>query len=299
MRQRFASPYSCMIHNTLSALLQQCTLAYVHNAERPDQDCLPLYGVWCRGTSLVCAGVGEAICASPCTCCQGDTTCCRRAGLVRNCTTKLRARASISCCISSHQAVCYLLLCASSARHAVASVLGQCHIRLFILTRHAMSFSAHVCQVLVAGDPRPAAQAKHCDWVLARRPLEQLKQQAGADEVVLSDSSGALLEGLTTNFYVIADAAHLAECGHPVHIGDIHSGVGQQQKQQQQRQQGQDIKQLEGMALLTTGAAADALLGITQQRVLQACERLRLPVVLQPARSDTAAAWKEAFLTNW
>ncbi|WIA11574.1 hypothetical protein OEZ85_011680 [Tetradesmus obliquus] len=37
-------------------------------------------------------------------------------------------------------------------------------------------------KLLVAGGPRELAQAKHCGWALQRQPLEQLKQQAGADE---------------------------------------------------------------------------------------------------------------------
>lgn len=188
-------------------------------------------------------------------------------------------------------------------------------------------------QVLVAGDPRPAARAKHCSWVVDRQPLEQLKQQAGADEVVLSDSSGGLLEGLVSNFYVVADAASLAACGQPVpaavrgacggqfqgsagssgmqqgqvgagtqQLEEGHPAAGHQQRQEQQgsqRQQQQPGAVLDGLVLLTTGPGADALLGVTQQRVLQACEQLGLPVVLQPARVNTAAAWREAFLTNW
>lgn len=167
-------------------------------------------------------------------------------------------------------------------------------------------------QVLVAGDPRPAAQAKHADWVVARQPLQQLQQEQGVDEVVLSDSSGALLEGLVSNFYVIADAEQLAACGQPLTAADVYSGSGlqlqnhpmQQPRQQQadypqQQQPEEDGRQLTGLVLLTTGPSADALLGVTQQRVLQACQQLQLPVVLQPAMSYTAAAWRGFFLSNW
>jgi hypothetical protein len=205
-----------------------------------------------------------------------------------------------------------------------------------VLTVSCTRTASAAVQVLVAGDPRPAARAKHCGWVVDRQPLEQLKQQADADEVVLSDSSGGLLEGLVSNFYVVADAASLAACGQPVaaavpggcggyvqrHAGrgagiqQGQAGAGTQQQGEhnqahghQQRQEQQDGVQqqqqqhsgagLDGLVLLTTGPAADALLGVTQQRVLQACEQLGLPVVLQPAQANTAAAWREAFLTNW
>jgi branched-subunit amino acid aminotransferase/4-amino-4-deoxychorismate lyase len=157
-------------------------------------------------------------------------------------------------------------------------------------------------QVLVAGDPRPAAQAKHADWVVARQPLQQLQQQAGVDEVVLSDSSGALLEGLVSSFFVVADAAQMAALGQPLTAASVYPGGGSGQDnatQQQQHKQQEGSKQLTGLVLMTTGPAADALLGITQQRVVQACQQLKLPVVLQPAKSCTAGAWREAFLSSW
>lgn len=175
----------------------------------------------------------------------------------------------------------------------------------------------HMVQVLVAGDPRPAAQAKHCDWVVARQPLEQLKQQAGADEVVLCDSSAALLEGLASNFYVIADAAELVAHGQPVetvpaepqsymapqaatsHQQLRRDEISSQAEPQTNHQQLQKQLETSGLVLLTTGPGSDALWGVTQQRVLQACQQLQLPVVLQPARTSSAQAWREAFLTNW
>eukprot|EP00775_Hariotina_reticulata_P006244 gene6244-6480_t len=68
---------------------------------------------------------------------------------------------------------------------------------------HTPSNAAAAARVVVAGSGRPLAQAKHCNWVLQRQSLEQLKQQHGFDEVVLQDEiTGALLEGLASNFYV-------------------------------------------------------------------------------------------------
>ena len=83
--------------------------------------------------------------------------------------------------------------------------------------------------------------------------------------------------------------------------------LDQQQHQTQPHQTQQDQRQpigagaeaLQGLVLLTTGPADDALLGITQQRVMQACQELGLPVLLQPARLENVHAWREAFLTNW
>lgn len=137
----------------------------------------------------------------------------------------------------------------------------------------------------MAGGPRALAQAKHCAWAVERRPLEQLKAEAGVDEVVLSDEAGVLLEGLVSNFYVIADAAALAAGG---------AGVD---SQQQQQRGGADA--LGGLVLLTTGAHHAALPGVTQQRVTAAAARIGLRVLLQPACAGQQGAWREAFITNW
>jgi branched-subunit amino acid aminotransferase/4-amino-4-deoxychorismate lyase len=142
-------------------------------------------------------------------------------------------------------------------------------------------------QVLVAGEPRPAAHAKHCEWVAARQPLEALRQQAGADEVVLLDSSsGALLEGLVTNVFVLADVAAAA-----AQLAGGSSSAA--------RATGAGSGPCAGLVLLTTGPQHSALQGVMQQRVVQTCRGLGLPVLLQPARLGQQAAWRGAFLTNW
>jgi branched-subunit amino acid aminotransferase/4-amino-4-deoxychorismate lyase len=51
--------------------------------------------------------------------------------------------------------------------------------------------------------------------------------------------------------------------------------------------------------LLTAGPQHAALPGISQARVLQACQQLQLKVLQQPARPEQQHAWQEAFLTNW
>ncbi len=54
-----------------------------------------------------------------------------------------------------------------------------------------------------------------------------------------------------------------------------------------------------GPCLVTSGPSIPALPGLVLARVLEACEVLRLPVVLRPPRAVERAGWKEAFLTNW
>jgi hypothetical protein len=184
--------------------------------------------------------------------------------------------------------------------------------------------------VVVAGAPRPLAQAKHCNWVLQRQSLEKLKQQ-GFDEVILQDaSSGALLEGLASNFYVVANAASLpassraatssssasssSSCLYategslaaaaaadgvtgneplkPALLESFESDPGSSSNT------AAAASLTEGLVLMTTGATEAALWGITQQRVLQACAAIGLQVELQPPLPVDLSAWQEAFLTN-
>ncbi|KAF6265026.1 hypothetical protein COO60DRAFT_1634067 [Scenedesmus sp. NREL 46B-D3] len=163
-------------------------------------------------------------------------------------------------------------------------------------------------EVLVSGCPREVAQAKHCEWALQRQPLEQLRQQAGVDEVLLSDSSGALLEGLVSNFYVIAEEAALGL----VHEQDAAAGAAgadeaatpdpgscQAGAESASTSSSSSSSSTAGLVLLTTGPSHAALPGVSQARVLQACQRLQLKVLQQPARLQQRHAWREAFLTNW
>lgn len=154
--------------------------------------------------------------------------------------------------------------------------------------------------MLVAGAPRDLAQAKHCDWVVARQPLEQLRQQAGVDEVLLSDSSGALLEGLVTSWYVIADKAALqAFSGSDAAAAvDGVSPDGQVVRPSSSSDSaGSGVTDV--LVLLTAGSGHAALLGISQQRVLQACHCIGLEVAGQPPQLAHHPAWREAFISNW
>lgn len=52
------------------------------------------------------------------------------------------------------------------------------------------------------GAPRHNAKAKDSEWVLQRQGLEQQKP-ADVNEVVLSTPEGHIMEGLTSNFFVL------------------------------------------------------------------------------------------------
>jgi branched-subunit amino acid aminotransferase/4-amino-4-deoxychorismate lyase len=121
--------------------------------------------------------------------------------------------------------------------------------------------------------------------------------------LLFDSSSGELLEGLVSNFFVIADEAELqqmpsqdAAAGAAAASDDasIESSAGAHSHAASSSSSG-----TAGLVLLTAGPAHAALPGIFQTRVLQACEQLQLKVLQQPARLQQQQAWREAFLTNW
>eukprot|EP00752_Nemacystus_decipiens_P003827 g3521.t1 len=119
-------------------------------------------------------------------------------------------------------------------------------------------------QVLVAGSGRTLPTAKHSSWLRERKPLDELKAQAGAQEVVLSDAQrspeGAsrrlLLEGLTSNFFVVEEDG--AVCTAP-------SGV---------------------------------LCGAMRQLAISACSQQRIALRLEAPDMARAGRWRGAFLTG-
>jgi branched-subunit amino acid aminotransferase/4-amino-4-deoxychorismate lyase len=151
--------------------------------------------------------------------------------------------------------------------------------------------------------------------VQQRQPLEQLRQQSGVDEVLLSDSSGALLEGLVSNFFVIAKEAELgltldqnAAAVAAAAAANDTAGTSAPSSSRSSSTPAADAagvgprsssRSTAGLVLLTAGPQHAALPGVSQARVLQACQQLQLKVLQQPARPDQRHAWQEAFLTNW
>lgn len=117
-------------------------------------------------------------------------------------------------------------------------------------------------EVVVLGPPRtPAiAASKYSGWVEQRRRLELLQPKSAA-EALLMDDEGAIMEGLKTNFFVIA--------------GDASAP-----------------------ALYCPGVADPALAGITATRILAAAEKIGLKIVGQPPRVADRQTWQEAFISN-
>ncbi|KAL6755021.1 aminotransferase, partial [Haematococcus lacustris] len=114
-------------------------------------------------------------------------------------------------------------------------------------------------KVVVLGGPRRLPGAKHTGWVHERAALERA-QPPEADEVLLADEEGKLLEGLITNFAVIQEVAQ-EPC-------------------------------------LVTASPAAALPGLLLHRVVQAAAQLGLPVVRCGPSPAHRLAWREAFTMN-
>eukprot|EP00897_Mesotaenium_endlicherianum_P010042 jgi/Mesen1/9066/ME000578S08319 len=133
--------------------------------------------------------------------------------------------------------------------------------------------------VVALGPGRALAQAKFSEWVATRKVLEQCKP-ADAAEVLLSTDGDALLEGLVTNFFVIA--ARL-----PGETGGEPSPAGQDAQ-----------SPWKGLELQTASVDAGVLPGVIRHEVLRACERLGLPVRQVAPLWSQRDTWRAAFITN-
>lgn len=113
----------------------------------------------------------------------------------------------------------------------------------------------------VLGPPRQVPIGKNSGWVADRQYLESMRPK-GAAEILLCTRDGKVLEGLVTNFYVIAAVP-------------------------------------DGSLVLQTAGMGDGVVwGTMRQRVLKACSELGLEVVEEAPDAANRASWQEAFLTN-
>jgi branched-subunit amino acid aminotransferase/4-amino-4-deoxychorismate lyase len=149
--------------------------------------------------------------------------------------------------------------------------------------------TAHACALptrrrepiaaLVNGPPRVRAAAKSSAWVAQRAPLEAQRPADCAETILTDPSTGALLEGLVNNLFVIA-AVEEEEDG-SARGGDASSPW-------------------RGVELRTASVAEGVLPGITRAGVLRAAARVGLRVrEAAPLPSEGAQGrWREAFVCN-
>lgn len=115
-------------------------------------------------------------------------------------------------------------------------------------------------EACLLGAPRAVPVAKDSSWILARRGLEA--QRPGDAEVLLSNADGGILEGLTTNFFVVERGAAAV------------------------------------LTLRTAAPSQGVAWGTGRERVLRAARSLGWRVVEDAPLGADANAWVEAFVGN-
>ncbi|GFR39783.1 hypothetical protein Agub_g268 [Astrephomene gubernaculifera] len=170
--------------------------------------------------------------------------------------------------------------------------------------------SQHAIQAAVLGAPRPLPVAKAASWVAERRSYEE-RRPAEAAEVLLSDSEGRILEGLTTNFFVIMTAPGAAEPTVATTASTTrHAATEDDEGGRTSNSQAQSGDAACESASSVTAPASQATLrgcgtdsavalpGTAAARVVEAARRLGLRVELEPPRAAERAQWSEAFVCN-
>jgi branched-subunit amino acid aminotransferase/4-amino-4-deoxychorismate lyase len=157
--------------------------------------------------------------------------------------------------------------------------------------------TAHACPLparrrepiaaLVNGPPRVRAAAKSSAWVAQRAPLEAERPQDCGETILTDPSTGALLEGLVNNLFVIA----AVEDGGapPRREGDTTAAAASS-----------SLSPWHGVELRTASVAEGVLPGITRAGVLRAAARIGLRVrEAAPLPGEGAEGrWREAFVCN-
>jgi len=164
---------------------------------------------------------------------------------------------------------------AAAARCALQALPpdGELLLTLHVATAAPLRVAAHCCSApllaeaplpvaaAVLGPPRSLAGAKASCWVRQRAAVEAARP-ADCAEALLSRSDGALLEGLTTNFFVV------------------------------ERLSDDSLR-------LRTAAPGDGVLdGVARRRLLHLARSRGLVVLEAAPRLEEASCWTEAFLSN-
>ncbi|KAK9813762.1 hypothetical protein WJX73_007929 [Symbiochloris irregularis] len=155
------------------------------------------------------------------------------------------------------------LATSSEARIPSPTIPGGWHVTVAL--KHLPRFPGwnieNCSQAEIVGGPRWLWEAKNSRWVNDRKPLEDHLRESGR-EGLLADESGCLLEGLTSNLFVIAE---IRPGEFEVQTAAVHHRV---------------------------------LEGIMRRHVLQACAHLRLPLQEISPVPRQASTWRAAFLTS-
>ncbi|GJP30100.1 hypothetical protein CLOM_g22310 [Closterium sp. NIES-68] len=123
----------------------------------------------------------------------------------------------------------------------------------------------------VMGPGRHTPLAKFSSWPLVRRALETAKP-AEARDVILSTDGNALLEGITTNLFIVARTEPASDTSHG--------------------------PPWRGYELQTASLESGILPGSIRQAIIDACGERGIPIRIQAPQWSERATWVEAFVTN-
>ena len=79
-------------------------------------------------------------------------------------------------------------------------------------------------KIQILGAPRQNAAAKDSDWVRSRQTLEHKKRVCDNEIVLMEDATGAVMEGLSSNFFAVVDG-RLYTANEGVLLGSVREAV--------------------------------------------------------------------------
>ncbi|CAI5500716.1 unnamed protein product [Closterium sp. Naga37s-1] len=136
----------------------------------------------------------------------------------------------------------------------------------------SLSLPPPVCAA-VMGPGRDTPLAKFSSWPLVRRVLEAARP-AEANDVILSNDGDALLEGITSNLFVVARTEPASD-SNPSRGSSWH-----------------------GFELQTSSLESGILPGSIRRAIIDTCVERGIPLRIKTPRWNKRALWVEAFVTN-
>ncbi|XP_052185789.1 uncharacterized protein LOC127797196 isoform X2 [Diospyros lotus] len=130
----------------------------------------------------------------------------------------------------------------------------------------------------VVGHGRDFANAKYSEWVRLRKSLEKLRPP-GATELLLSNDGDKILEGCTTNFFVVCCKDH---------------------NDSSNNERGEDMHDCTAYPFeIQTAPIGDGVLpGVLRQSIIDICLRIGIPLQEVAPSWSNHEMWMEAFITN-
>ncbi|KAH7298699.1 hypothetical protein KP509_25G054700 [Ceratopteris richardii] len=136
-----------------------------------------------------------------------------------------------------------------------------------------LSEASNPIRVAIMGFGRIVPNAKHTDWIKARKALEKARPE-GVMEIILSNDGDLLLEGMVTNFFVVSNR--------------VNTGV---------KVPLTEDKRWKGV-VLQTAPLKGVLPGVIRKLILEICDEHGIPCEQTSPSWQGRESWTEAFTTN-